>query len=185
MEYDRIKWNEKHTNKQGLHQADAFLQRHLSLLKAGKALDIACGRGRNALLLAENGFETIGVDYSDVGLEILQQCARQKNLKITTFEADLDQPAVLQEYGPFDSIICINFKPLPDLLQLIPELLVKNGIFIWCSFNEIQALKTPFPIEKALTHLTFFNYFKGLETQIYERFTDETGERDGYVFQKK
>jgi 2-polyprenyl-3-methyl-5-hydroxy-6-metoxy-1,4-benzoquinol methylase len=139
MEYDREKWNAKHAAKKGLHQADSFLLKYFELLKPNKALDIACGRGRNSLLLAQNGFETYAVDYSDVGLASLAKQANSKQLDIQLIELDLDKPALLETYKPFDSIICINFKPLPDLLKLIPNLLNKNGIFLWSSFNEIQA----------------------------------------------
>jgi 2-polyprenyl-3-methyl-5-hydroxy-6-metoxy-1,4-benzoquinol methylase len=185
MEYDRLKWNAKHAAKKGLHQADSFLLKHFELLKPGKALDIACGRGRNALLLAEKGFKVSAVDYSDVGLKILADQASLKQVVIDLIELDLDQPDLLSAYCPFDSIICINFKPLPDLLNLIPNLLSKDGIFLWSSFNEIQAIQTPFPVEKALTEEAFVDYSDLMETLIYERFTDITGARDGYVFKRK
>ncbi len=185
MEYDRLKWNAKHAAKSGLHQADSFLLKHFELLRPGKALDIACGRGRNALLLAEKGFKVSAVDYSDVGLNILAEQARMKQVTIHLIELDLDQPNSLAAYSPFDSIVCINFKPLPDLLDLIPNLLSNEGIFLWSSFNEIQAAQTPFPMEKALTEKAFVDYSDLMETLIYERFTDITGERDGYVFRRK
>ncbi len=185
MEYDREKWNAKHAAKKGLHQADSFLVKHFKLLKPAKALDIACGRGRNSLLLAQNGFDTFAVDFSDVGLAALAEHAKSKQLDIQLIELDLDKPALLETYKPFDSIICINFKPLPDLLELIPNLLSKRGIFLWSSFNEIQADQTPFPVEKALTEEAFVDYSNIMETLIYERFTDITGARDGYVFKKK
>ena len=184
MEYDREKWNAKHAAKKGLHQADSFLLKYFELLKPNKALDIACGRGRNSLLLAENGFDTFAVDFSDVGLAKLAEQAKSKQLDIHLIELDLDQPAMLEKHKPFDSIICINFKPLPDLLELIPNLLSKDGIFLWSSFNEIQADQTPFPLEKALTEEAFVDYSKLMETLIYERYTDITGARDGYVFKK-
>jgi 2-polyprenyl-3-methyl-5-hydroxy-6-metoxy-1,4-benzoquinol methylase len=185
MEYDRQKWNAKHAAKRGLHQADSFLLKHFKLLRLGKALDIACGRGRSALLLAEKGFEVSAVDYSDVGLKILADQARLKQVAIHLIELDLDQPNPLADYCPFDSIICINFKPNPELLKLIPHLLSKDGIFLWSSFNEIQADQTPFPLEKALTEKAFVDYSDLMETLIYERFTDITGARDGYVFKRK
>jgi 2-polyprenyl-3-methyl-5-hydroxy-6-metoxy-1,4-benzoquinol methylase len=185
MEYDRLKWNAKHAAKKGLHQADSFLLKHFELLRPGKALDIACGRGRNALLLAEKGFKVSAVDYSDVGLKILAEQASLKQVTIHLIALDLDQPNSLAVYSPFDSIVCINFKPLPELLKLIPNLLANDGIFLWSSFNEIQADQTPFPVEKALGEKAFIGYSSQLETIVYERFTDVTGARDGYVFRKK
>ena len=184
MEFDRIKWNEKHALKKGHHQPDGFLTAHFSMLKTGRALDVGCGRGRNAFLLAQHGFQTLGVDYSDVGLDILSKSAIQRGLTIQTLTADLDHPDFLLNEEPFDSIICINFKPKQALLSLMPRLLVTNGIFLLCSFNELQTLKTPFPLEKALHENEFVDFWPSFETLTYERFPDETGERDGYVFRK-
>jgi len=184
MEYDRIKWNEKHATKKGFHRPDSFLQKHFFMLKKGKALDIACGLGRNAFLLAENGFETIAVDYSDIGLMMLKKQAENSNLFIKNIVIDLDQPDLLLSEAPFDTIICVNFKPKPDLLKIIPQLLTNNGTFLLSSFNEIQSGLTPFPAEKALQQDEFLNYWPALKTIIYERFSDETGERDAYLFCK-
>jgi len=41
-----------------------FLVDNISLLPRGKALDMAMGSGRNAIYLANNGFEVEGVDIS-------------------------------------------------------------------------------------------------------------------------
>lgn len=185
MEFDKIKWNEKHALKKGHHQPDGFLELNLSLLKKGRGLDVACGRGRNAFLLAQNGFQTLGVDYSDVGLDILRKTANALDLNIQTRAADLDQPDFLLEEKPFDSIICINFKPKEALLELIPKLLVQDGIFLMCSFNDLQTLQTPFPLEKALLENEFVHYWPDFITLTYTSFKDETGERDGYIFRKK
>lgn len=184
MEFDKIKWNEKHLAKRGHHLADGFLQAHIAELKKGKALDLACGRGRNAFFMAQNGFETLGVDYSDIGINITKIEAMKRGLSLQTLVADLDQPTFLLDEAPFSSIVCINFKPKTELLQLIPELLIEGGSFLLCSFNDLQALKTPFPLEKALQQDEFIQYWNTLETMIHQRFTDETGERDGYVFRK-
>src|SRR5919109_4597158 len=50
------------------------------LLPAGAALDLACGRGRNALFLAEHGRHVTAVDWSGAALDILEE--RAKALKI-------------------------------------------------------------------------------------------------------
>src|SRR5689334_13593356 len=50
------------------------------LLPAGAALDLACGRGRNALFLAERGRHVTAVDWSGAALDVLEE--RAKALKI-------------------------------------------------------------------------------------------------------
>src|SRR5271169_6812324 len=60
-------------------------------LKPGKALDLACGAGRNALWLAEHGWEVTAVDGAPAAIEILRTRATERGLKIKTVVADLEK----------------------------------------------------------------------------------------------
>jgi SAM-dependent methyltransferase len=153
-------------------------------LKPGKALDIACGRGRNSFFLASMGFHITATDIADVALESIKSHIAREYHQIEIMEGDLDEPDFLLSAAPFDSIICINFKPGNNLLQLIPQLLSENGVFLWCSFNDLQAIINDFPLEKALHKNEFIEQWPTMRLLKYERFTDETGQRDGYIFQK-
>jgi 2-polyprenyl-3-methyl-5-hydroxy-6-metoxy-1,4-benzoquinol methylase len=44
-------------------------------LAPGRALDLACGEGRNALWLAGKGWQVTAVDFSAVGLEKARRLA--------------------------------------------------------------------------------------------------------------
>lgn len=46
-----------------------FLPPAIEDLPAGSALDLACGEGRNAIWLANRGWEATGVDFSAVGID--------------------------------------------------------------------------------------------------------------------
>jgi SAM-dependent methyltransferase len=59
--------------------------------KPGKALDIGMGEGRNALFLAREGWEVTGFDISDVGIQLAQETARKRGLKLATFVEDADR----------------------------------------------------------------------------------------------
>jgi ubiquinone/menaquinone biosynthesis C-methylase UbiE len=50
-------------------EPNRFVAAELSGLAPGKALDVACGEGRNAIWLASRGWEAVGVDFSGKGLE--------------------------------------------------------------------------------------------------------------------
>jgi SAM-dependent methyltransferase len=45
-----------------------FLVAEASELAPGRALDLACGEGRNAVWLAERGWSVLGVDFSEVAI---------------------------------------------------------------------------------------------------------------------
>jgi len=58
-------------------------------LPPGKALDLACGTGRNALWLAQESWEVTAVDGAPAAIEILEERARKQNANVKTVIADL------------------------------------------------------------------------------------------------
>ena len=108
---DRVKWNELHASQQEQAAPSVFLKQLFELkpwrIQPGKALDIAAGKGRNALFLAEEGFSVEAIDISEVGLQEARRRAEEKGLTITFRQADLDK-AELPE-ASYDLILNINF----------------------------------------------------------------------------
>lgn len=76
-----------------------------SEIPAGRALDMACGTGRNALWLAEHGWQVTAVDGARAAIEILEQRARERGLNITTAVADLEAPGFTIAPESYD-LIC-------------------------------------------------------------------------------
>ncbi len=106
---DREIWNERY-----LHGAYAdrtspseILKKWLPLCPQGRALDIACGAGRNARFLRENGYETIGLDISNVAIEDARSLDRTANRKVEYLVHDLDNG--IPELGKFDLVIMVRF----------------------------------------------------------------------------
>ena len=50
----------------------------MDIVKPCKALDLGCGQGRNALFLAQHGFDVTAVDQNELSLEILQSIVEQE-----------------------------------------------------------------------------------------------------------
>ena len=57
-------------------------------LSGGEALDIGCGQGRDALMLAQHGLRVTGVDASAVGIEQMLARANECNLHVSGVVAD-------------------------------------------------------------------------------------------------
>ena len=132
---DRVKWDER-------YRAGAFAERpHPSaLLEAwvsrlphgrgrsrGRALDLACGAGRNSLFLARHGFEVTGIDVSREGLKRAAASAACEGLDVTWMRHDLD--AGLPVSGPFD-VVCLFRYLNADVIQRLPSLLATGGILM-------------------------------------------------------
>jgi SAM-dependent methyltransferase len=91
--HDRDKWNQRYVQRYDhkRHGATIF-QDWLPKLPVGRALDVACGAGGNALLLAQAGYQVDAIDISDRGLSLARGKAEQLGLYINWIEQDLDQP---------------------------------------------------------------------------------------------
>ena len=122
MQSDRKRWNEKFRVKKYTlgKEANPFLRRHIRLLPKGKALDIAAGEGKNAIFLAQHGFDVEAVDISKIGLRKARELASAKGVKIKTLLADLDHYQI--EKGRYDLITDFYFLDR----RLIPR--VKRGL---------------------------------------------------------
>lgn len=60
-------------------------------MRPGKALDLACGTGRNALWLAEHGWQVTAVDGAHSAIEMLRSRAFQRALAVDARVADLEK----------------------------------------------------------------------------------------------
>ena len=118
-----------------------LLKRWADRLPDGRALDVATGTGRNAVFLAEHGYEVDAVDRSRVGLEITMGNARDRGVadRVNPIQADLT------EYGfPTDAydVVTISFYRTVDRLPDVRDALSESGVL----FVE-HHLRTTDPVE--------------------------------------
>jgi tellurite methyltransferase len=129
MEKDRIKWNKKHLESQESDKPSDIVMDFCGMAKNKRALDIACGTGRNTIFLAQQGFTVDAVDISEVGLKKLTG----KNLLIRPVCADLDHFDIAPQH--YDLIINIRYLNR-RLFPYIKEGLVSGGVLIFESFMD-------------------------------------------------
>ena len=129
---DQIKWDKKYTENEkllGFREASPLLKQFLPLTRGKKALDIACGTGRNTLYLAEKGFE---VDALDISAVALQELTQQMD-KITDLSFIHTQLVDLDSYTPpsstYDVIIQSNFLDR-RLIPLLASALTIGGVLV-------------------------------------------------------
>lgn len=84
----------------------------------GRALDLACGAGRHAIYLAEHGWQVTAIDASNVAIEILQQHATKRGLKIDARVADLERGEFVIKPEAYD-LICVCCYLQRDLFSAI------------------------------------------------------------------
>ncbi len=115
--------------------------------RGGKALDLGCGQGRDALMLAAFGYSVVGVDASRVGVRQMIDRAQAKNLPVDGVVADIFE---YKPAGAFDAIVMnsiLHFTPAErekeiTLLDKAASYLNQNGylfIFIHKSSKKEKA----------------------------------------------
>jgi SAM-dependent methyltransferase len=86
-------------------EPNQFLVAEVTDLRAGRALDVACGEGRNAIWLAEQGWDVTGVDFSPVAIDKARRLAEARGVTVTWLLADvvtdLPQPAAFDLVAVF------------------------------------------------------------------------------------
>ena len=76
---DAAAWDERYSQSELVWGAppNAVVVEQVTALPRGRALDLACGEGRNAHWLATRGWEVTGLDYSAVALDKARRVAAE------------------------------------------------------------------------------------------------------------
>ena len=127
-EKDRLKWDAKYRSDVTLLQREEpakFVEAWWHFAGGGRALDLACGGGRNALYLAKKGFTVDALDISPVAVEALK--ARAGGLPLRAKAVDLDR--YTPPPGIYDLAVMANFLDR-DLIRRTAEALKPGALFI-------------------------------------------------------
>ena len=118
--FAREDWNRRYAGKELVWTAEPnrLFAAEVGDLPPGRALDVACGEGRNAVWLAERGWSVTAVDFSDVALEKARRLASSRGVDVDWVLADVvEYPA---EPRAFD-LVAILYLQLPraELLRAV------------------------------------------------------------------
>jgi SAM-dependent methyltransferase len=109
----REHWNRRYAAADRIHSTAApnrFLVAEVAPLGPGRALDLACGAGRNAVWLAQRGWRVTAVDFSDVALAMARELAARSQGDIEWIEADV--VTWIPPARAYD-LVCVLYLQLP------------------------------------------------------------------------
>jgi SAM-dependent methyltransferase len=171
----RERWNERYGEAFAPFAAAPaeWLGEHRALLAelAGgasgpRALDVACGDGRNARLLAELGFTVDAVDVSDVAVAALRSAAAVAGLDVHARAADLERERL--PAGAYDVVVCMNYLQR-DLFGGLQDALRAGGVLLYETFARahVEQLGKPFNPAYVLDRNELLHAFPALHVRHY------------------
>ncbi|SEL15789.1 class I SAM-dependent methyltransferase [Streptacidiphilus jiangxiensis] len=110
----------------------ALLDRGL-VTPGGRALDLGCGAGRNALFLAAHGFRVDAVDLSPVAVAWGEERARESGADVRFLCGDAFALSAAELSGPYDLVVdsgCFHHLPphrRVGYLALLDRVLARGG----------------------------------------------------------
>lgn len=129
-------WDARYAGSELVWGADPnrFVAAELGGRPPGRALDVACGEGRNAIWLASRGWHTTGVDFSAAAIARARQLAASAGAGDSSEFLVGDVVAGPLPAGPFDAVV-VAYLQLPaeqrqTALRRAAGLLGPSGVLI-------------------------------------------------------
>jgi tellurite methyltransferase len=139
------------------------------------ALDVACGAGRDAVFLAQHGFDVEGCDHDPAALERVQALARRHGVTVRTERRDLEWRGLAPLARRFDLVVCFRFLHRP-LFPWMEDAVAPGGWLVYETFRTGQErFGRPFRPHFLLGPGELAGAFPALETVHYEEREPEGG----------
>ncbi len=129
-ESERLHWDQRYGDGSypAREEPAELLKAWIDRLPKGKALDLACGIGRNALFLAEHGFSVDAMDISEVALAKARDTAGRRGVDVNWVQADLDDLDLPAD--TYDVIVDCRFIDR-DLIPRMKDALKDGGYLLF------------------------------------------------------
>jgi len=162
----RAKWDARYRDAGGRGQPASVLAENTHLLpERGRALDMACGLGSNALLLAERGLSVEAWDLSPVAIERLNADGGERGLPLQASVRDV--VAEPPPPGGFDVIVVAHFLER-GLCPAISAALRPGGLLFYQTFTRARVTDTgPGNPAFRLDHNELLHLFADLSLVVY------------------
>ena len=111
-------------------------------IKPGRALDIGCGRGENAIMLAMSGFEVTGIDLIEEAISDAKAKAIERHFKVSFVAGDVLQMDRLFMEGEFDIVIdsglfhVMTDEERPIFVRQVHRVLKAGGKYFMLCFSD-------------------------------------------------
>ena len=153
----------------------------MQFLSPGKALDLGCGQGRNALFLAQQGFDVTAVDQNELALEILQSIVEQEDLEMTVGLYDINSAALTQTYDLIVSTVVLMFLQadrIPAIIQNMQDQTNPGGYNLIVCAMDTEDYPCQVPFSFTFKEGELADYYKDWELIKYNENPGHLHRRD-------
>lgn len=150
-------------------------------LYSGKALDLGCGQGRNALFLAQHGFEVTAVDQNELALEILQSIVEQEDLEMTVGLYDINSANLKQSYDLIVSTVVLMFLQadrIPAIIRNMQDQTNPGGYNLIVCAMDTEDYPCQVPFSFTFKEGELADYYKDWEVVKYNENPGHLHRRD-------
>jgi len=160
------KWNNIYQQAEGEPNVAEVLQHnHYLLPTKGDALDLACGRGGNALLMAEKGLSVKAWDISEVAIDKLTARALDKGLTVDAQVRDVIKNP--PEPNSLDVLFVSHFLSR-SLCPALYEAIKPGGLLMYQTFCEQKVSDSgPNNPDYLLADNELLSLFEGMKVRVY------------------
>jgi SAM-dependent methyltransferase len=132
---DRERWDAKYADKPAPDQLspDDWLIEQASGLPPGRALELACGLGHNAVWLASRSWRVDAVDISTTGLARAEELALRCGARVNWISADLDE--FVADPAAYGLVVVFRFLDRERLPGIIESALRPTGRLVYETFT--------------------------------------------------
>jgi SAM-dependent methyltransferase len=113
-------------------EPNRFLMECITNRKPGRALDVGIGNGRNAIALAQKGWQVTGFDIAAAGVQQAKERAARLGLNLT---------AIVRSEQQFDfgrnqwDLVVLTYQPFRDILDRVKAGLKEGGVVVIENFQ--------------------------------------------------
>ena len=136
------RWDERYAQEGWAFgtEPNDFLRQQTHRIPPGRVLCLGEGEGRNSVFLAEQGFEVVGVDRSQVGMDKAQELARERGVFVETVVSSIEEFDLSED--EWQGIVSIFFHLPPEIRERVHQSVVQGlapgGVLVLEAFTPRQ-----------------------------------------------
>lgn len=179
-----------YAKKYNLTETHSEVLNAVNYIQKGKALDLGCGRGRNALYLNMLGFDVDAVDHNQESIDFLNYMIEKEGLTgINTATYDINTATIGNQNGEYDLIVStvvmmfLHRGRIPAIIENMQKNTKVGGYNLIVCAMSTPEYPCPMPFSFTFAEGELARYYEGWELVKYNEDlgelhkTDENGNR--------